>query len=164
VTGPDVFFEPLVGWRAWKAERHLLYSVNWDTPWPGMKRMEGGCAFGSQAAGGFVMHEVPSSSCHCGIYAFKTRAQADELALRVLDLSWDILTAEEAVALGRISMWGRVVETERGYRAQYAYPYDVILLGGSEQQAQAIREFYAVDVSCEPIPPNWLAARAPRAA
>ena len=137
---PDVFLEPLVGWRTWRAERHLLYSVNSDTPWPALRRMEGECTFGSQAPGGFVMHEVPSRSCHCGIYAFKTRAQAEDLARRVL---------------GRVSMWGRVVETERGYRAKYADPYEVFVLGGTDSLTRSIREFYAVDVSREDIPTAW---------
>lgn len=164
MTEPEVFFEPLLGWRTWRVERHSLYSLNWDTPWPAQQRLEGGCGFGSQAPGGFSMHEVPFRSCHCGIYAFKTRAQAESLARRVLDLSWDILTDEEAVAIGRISIWGRIIETERGYRAQYAYPYDVIVLGGTERKVQEIREFYAADVSFEEVPREWLPERANRAA
>jgi len=51
------------------------------------------------------------------------------------------------LALGRVSLWGRVIETERGFRAERAYPYDLLLLGGTEQLARRLRSRYAVDVS-----------------
>ena len=50
------------------------------------------------------------------------------------------------VALGRVSLWGRVIENVDGWRAQYAYPYDLLLLGGDQAQASELRRRYAVDV------------------
>jgi hypothetical protein len=51
------------------------------------------------------------------------------------------------LALGRVSLWGRVIENIDGFRAQYAYPYDLELVGGDEQLAGALRARYAVDVT-----------------
>lgn len=33
------------------------------------------------------------------------------------------------VVTGRVALWGRVIEHERGYRAQYAYPFELFLPG-----------------------------------
>ena len=50
--------------------------------------------------------------CTCGIYAHKTREQAVSTARRRLG----------TVVIGEVELWGRVVEHELGYRAQYARP------------------------------------------
>jgi hypothetical protein len=34
-----------------------------------------------------------------------------------------------------------------GWRAQFAYPYDVVLFGGDEKTARELRRRYAVDVA-----------------
>jgi hypothetical protein len=87
-------------------------------------------------------HRAPARSCECGIYAFKSREDAETLAREKADTA--------VLAVGRVSLWGHVVETERGYRSQHAYPYDVALLGGSEQLARELRDRYAIDVTCAP--------------
>ena len=51
------------------------------------------------------------------------------------------------IALGSVSLWGRILARERGYRAQYAYPYELFVIGGNEQIARELRDRYAVDVS-----------------
>jgi hypothetical protein len=51
------------------------------------------------------------------------------------------------IALGSVSLWGRILARERGYRAQYAYPYELFVIGGDEQIARELRDRYAVDVS-----------------
>jgi hypothetical protein len=50
------------------------------------------------------------------------------------------------MALGRVSLWGRVVARENGFRAQYAYPYELFLIGGGDDLARRLRRLYAVDV------------------
>lgn len=49
-------------------------------------------------------------------------------------------------AFGRVSLWGRVIEHESGWRAQYAYPYALTLETLDEDAALVIRREYAVDV------------------
>jgi hypothetical protein len=46
-----------------------------------------------------------------------------------------------------VSLWGKILARERGYRAQYAYPYELFVIGGDEQMARELRDRYAVDVS-----------------
>ena len=36
---------------------------------------------------------------------------------------------------------------ENGFRAQYAYPYELFLIGGDDDLARELRCLYAVDVS-----------------
>jgi hypothetical protein len=51
-------------------------------------------------------------------------------------------------------LWGRVVEHELGWRAQYAYPY-ALTVHGPPEVARAIRALYAVEVEeAEPIEPT----------
>jgi hypothetical protein len=60
--------------------------------------------------------------------------------------------APDLAAIGRVSLWGRVVETQRGYRGQYGYVYDIILVSGGEAEARDLRARYAVDVSVATVP------------
>jgi len=55
--------------------------------------------------------EVPDESCTCGIYALKSRTA-------IVCSPY----AREADAVGAVSLWGKIVPGEDGYRAQYAYP------------------------------------------
>lgn len=61
---------------------------------------------------------APEEHCDCGLYAVND--------LRHLDLYRDPVARNDgtciAIAAGRVSLWGRVYEHEKGYRAQYAYP------------------------------------------
>jgi hypothetical protein len=38
------------------------------------------------------------------------------------------------------------VVRENGFRAQYAYPYELFLIGGEDALARELRQLYAVDV------------------
>jgi hypothetical protein len=40
-----------------------------------------------------------------------------------------------------------VLARENGFRAQYAYPYELLLIGGDGDLARELRSLYAVDVS-----------------
>jgi len=50
------------------------------------------------------------------------------------------------IAIGRVSLWGRILARENGFRAQYAYPYELFLIGGEDTLARELRGLYAVDV------------------
>lgn len=49
-------------------------------------------------------------------------------------------------AWGSVSLWGRVIEHEQGWRAQYAYPYALSVESPDDAVATAIRREYLVDV------------------
>ena len=86
-------------------------------------------------------HGAPNSDHDCGIYACREREDAERL-IEQLDGRGRLPTA-----LGRVSLWGRVIENTGGWRAQFAYPYDLELFGGSRELAAALRRRYGVDVA-----------------
>ena len=143
----DQSLEPVVGWRIWRVgEDGLLRAVAWGVQWQPQARFDAVCEdtpspFWHHGVA-HAPHPAPERGCECGVYAFKERADAELLAREKVD--------REPLVLGRASLWGRVIETERGYRAQYAYPYDLELLGGSAALAHELRARYAVDVSLAP--------------
>lgn len=71
------------------------------------------------------------------------------------------------LALGLVSLWGKIIEAEEGWRAQYAYPRMIWLLppthrlSGTEPEADEraaqtlialLRRFYRQPVSTAPAP------------
>jgi hypothetical protein len=139
--------DPVLGWRVWRVgDDGLLEAVVWGSPWHPRQRFHASCEDAPSPfwpGSGLAPHRPPARDCECGIYAFKRRADAELLAREKVD--------GRPLALGRASLWGRVVETERGYRAEFAYPYDVEVLGGSSALAGLVRSRYAVDAA--PAPP-----------
>jgi hypothetical protein len=144
--------EPILGWRLWHVRPHggdfrLESFTRHHVSWPSLSRLEASCA-----AHGFG---APATGHECGIYAFKTRELAEELLRRYVGVRHCYGRENEIpppprgrpIALGSVSLWGRILERERGYRAQYAYPYELFLLNADDVIAQALRRLYAVDVS-----------------
>jgi hypothetical protein len=148
----EFYTEPIVGWRLWHARLHegeyRLESFTWHhVSWPAGRRFEARCAIHQENA--------PAPGHECGIYAFTTRQLAEDLLRRYTgvrqhygrpDRELPPLRQGSPLALGRVSLWGRIVARENGFRAQYAYPYELFLIGGNEGIARALRRLYAVDV------------------
>jgi len=89
-------------------------------------------------------HDAPRAGHHCGIYAFRERADAEALLRQLLPVG--PAAGRLPAAIGRVSLWGRVIENTGGWRAQFAYPYDLVLFGGEASLATELRNRYAVDV------------------
>jgi len=92
---------------------------------------------GGAAARGLVRHRSRGAPrvppCRCGIYAFK-RARA--LAPGLLRIApWSVL--------GLVALTGRVVEHERGYRAQRAEVLAVAVVGGGHVVCRSDTGFVA---------------------
>src|SRR4029079_13378284 len=68
--------------------------------WPARERMTAACGRGSA-------HTPPQATCECGVWAFRDyeRAYAELLAYA---------HGATPVVLGRVRMWGRLVEAEHG--------------------------------------------------
>lgn len=64
------------------------------------------------------------SGCSCGVYAFRSADDAFAYLVKVRDR---LMSMSVEVSLGTVSLWGRVVECERGYKAQFAYPHHIYL-------------------------------------
>ena len=145
--------EPILGWRLWHVRLHgddyRLESFTWHhVSWPPKRRFEAGCRLHRDAA--------PVADHDCGIYAFRTRAHAEDLLRRYTGIRHRYgreyrelppVRHGRPIALGSVSLWGRILAREKGFRAQYAYPYELHLIGGDERIARALRARYAVDVS-----------------
>ena len=146
----------IVGWRAWrlwpdfeqvKSMPHmrddlplLLRAVAYHNTYPVMEKMTAICLCAQNAVNARAIfingtpsmanpagiedfapqHVAPDWNCNCGIWAFKT---LDHLMAVLGQHHYGKLPV-----LGTVNMWGRVIETENGFRAQYAYPKELWLV------------------------------------
>jgi hypothetical protein len=106
-SAPDLV-EAVIGWRVWRVDaRHRLCSALRDEVWQPRRPLVAACG---------VDHAAPDQGCDCGIYAVRRPEQAQAYLVG--------RNRPEAVhrVLGRVALWGRVVECEQGWRAECAYP------------------------------------------
>lgn len=95
---------------------------------------------------------TPFGPCTCGIYAFESmgdamaywRDQGGSLVQSVL------FGRSFRGLMGRLAMWGHVIEHERGYRAEYAYPAQLFCLESDTEWAGKVGETYRVPVTVFP--------------
>jgi hypothetical protein len=127
VSAPD-YAEALIGWRVWCVVRRgaelRLGSVIQDDVWPIGTPFVARCRAHEPPANRSLLreperHVVPAADCTCGIYAAREPAGA-----------WTYLRGRDDArtvtrVIGRVALWGRVVEHEDGWRAERAYPLDV---------------------------------------
>ena len=124
-NAPD-YIEPTVGWRVWlvvanDARQLCLRSITFVTVWTPRAELRARCIRPRRLLARIRRespHEVPALGCDCGIHAAKDAAAA----VGYLSAYEDLL---KGVALhrviGTVSLWGKVVEGERGWRASHAY-------------------------------------------
>jgi hypothetical protein len=151
LSDTGIVTEPLRGWRAWQVldSRDGPVLASWwvTALWPARRPLEARCS---------VHGPRPAAHHPCGIHAFG----ACEEALAYLDRSRDaapllfVRRPQRALGLviGRVSGWGRAVCHSRGWRSQFAYPYDLYLLRGDSALGRTLAGRYAVDVA--PFPPG----------
>lgn len=118
VRVPDMV-QCIVGWRAWTLRNGLLGALGVDVSWSPKEAIRAECKGGSQ------FHVAPHWGCQCGIWAFK---DIDRL-LAVMGQKY-----AGVCVVGSVDLWGKVIETENGYRAQYAYPKELWLLDNSLEE------------------------------
>jgi hypothetical protein len=135
MRAPD-YFEPLIAWRAWlvvaEGEEIRLSSVVYRNSWPPRCELEASCHRRVFSLPGIwrkksTGHSAPAEKCRCGIHG---AIEADHAASYVANdlwqdepLRWPILHR----AIGRVSLWGTVVECKDGWRASHAYPQRIYL-------------------------------------
>ncbi len=111
-AAPD-YLEPVLGWRIWRVVkckgRYVLASLFNNVVWVPGTALDARCFAIVRLFG----HRAPDEKCHCGIYAARREA-----------IDWELLgrRALTPLAVGRVYLWGPVVEAERGWRAEHAYP------------------------------------------
>ena len=148
---PD-YVEPVVGWRVWftreDQDRTRLRSLFHDLCWPVREPFAAECLrrrlpFRQRD------HPAPAASCRCGIYAASL-----ERVGPYLELGWPQERAGPVV--GRVSLWGTVVECEQGWRASLAYPERlyVPVLCATRHESRAAR--VALDLTDYGVPVELL--------
>jgi hypothetical protein len=138
---PD-FISPIVGYRVWNWHANELKSVNGEVWRPG-RALTANCPKGN--------HEPPADGCSCGVYAAKSYQHLQEII-------YPSKFAEAfAFVHGEVYLWGKVVEHDLGYRAQFACPKSLVLPSNIDPRLETSRleslMVYGADIS---IPPNVL--------
>lgn len=95
--------EAIVGWRSWFVSGGRLSSLTFDHKWPVGKELTALCT-------DVKNHRPPQQRCGCGVYALKS--------LEILKTS----SYFNGECFGQVALWGKVIEGENGYRAEFAYP------------------------------------------
>jgi len=106
---PD-YISPVIGHRVWRWDAAGLSSLN-DKRWPPRYPLAARCGAGNA----HEAHQVPQPECTCGVYAAKSREHLRSMGY------------ERYGICGQVHLWGKVVEHERGFRAQFAYPKSLVL-------------------------------------
>lgn len=101
--------EPIIAWRAWQPSGKQLKAIGQGMAWPAKKPMKAKCV----SRGG---HKAPEMQCECGIWAFRD--------LETLLPAADSYASQDLI-VGSVYLWGRVIECENGYRAEFAYPKEL---------------------------------------
>lgn len=118
---PD-YISPLVAYRIWQWDATGLRSLNGER-WVPCQPLHAVCradACGSIAGLSKTTHnaaELPGFNCTCGVYAAKTTEHLRQCGYKRFAVH------------GEVYLWGKVVEHERGWRAQHAYPKTLFLAG-----------------------------------
>ena len=114
--------EPIEGWRAWRLHRNQdgALRIAPTTPradWEPGVQIHATCS-GSHTRLYMVFnpeletqHRSPEPGCTCGVHAMKEPQRLRRAR-----------PGKMAGVIGTISMWGRVIEHTRGWRAEFAYP------------------------------------------
>lgn len=139
---PD-YCTPLVGYRVWRVMKGgLLTGVHVCEPWAPKQAHKANCQrkYGSNFNGASysdsetsphlvdgVFQPTPVFSCLCGLWAKRTDADLFQAA------SADEAPHYEGYAWGTVSIWGRVIEHDNGWRAEFAYPKELKATSDAEQ-------------------------------
>jgi hypothetical protein len=142
--------EPLRGWRAWQVVQRddgpALASWWVNALWPALRPLEARCG----------IHGARPAAHHvCGIHAFDAREHAVAYLRRAREAPLLFVRRPEralGIVVGRVSGWGRAIAHARGWRAQFAYPYDLYLMQGDRALARKLADRYAVETY--PFPPD----------
>lgn len=126
---------PIIAWRAWGLTTNdkgwLLAGLGVNEEWVPRKVMTAKCI--SDRFGLMLSlwgtdkprkHLSPGSECNCGVWAFRT---LEELLSALKEY-------KDVRVIGMVYLWGRILECEKGYRAQHAYPAELWLLDDSLEE------------------------------
>jgi len=139
--------EAVVAWRFWdlggSEDRLLLRSPFRSTTWPIGEPLHAEClGLNLPGRGPGRKHDAPGDDCRCGVYGATYRE------LRAF-LRTSLVRPSSLPVLGRVQLWGRLVGNEFGWRAEWAYPEQLLVstLSGNAFAVAGALEAYDVRVS-----------------
>ena len=130
------YIDPIISWRAWTVcapgvcdcfekrgrGRALIRSVTFSLPWLRRKATRAHCLNrwrnDARAVNGSIHHCAPDQTHGCGIYSVKSMEYAKE---------WGQHSKSKFAIIGEVKVWGRVLQYEDGYIAEYAYPLSFLV-------------------------------------
>jgi hypothetical protein len=120
---PD-YLSPITAYRTWQWDTEGLKSLN-NTLWfPGQEAVAVTGMHGCPGAAAdfdwklnpmISKHSAPGAGCSCGIYAAKNFEHLANIGYLGQGIH------------GEVYLWGRVVDHQLGYRAQFAYPKNLTI-------------------------------------
>jgi hypothetical protein len=151
-AGAPDYVEPVVAWRTWCVVETdstvRLRSVVHETVWSPCVALDAQCLYH-----GRVGHEAPSPSaaCTCGIYGARDLVAALEYVFTPSTRA----TIPNRV-IGRVSLWGRVLESDGGWRAEHAYPERLLVAPAREDADGSVASEVARKLSAYRVPVEGL--------
>jgi hypothetical protein len=135
VTAAPDYCEPIVGWRLWSVGvddgRARLASHVSPAVWPPGRELVATCdARRRELRRPWRLHPTdhaaPALRCTCGVHAMgRIGYLSTYLPLANRPYWW--MRAPVRQAIGRVTLWGEVVEGARGWRASHGYPAELWL-------------------------------------
>jgi hypothetical protein len=147
---PD-YFEAITAYRCWDVfPNGLLCGQAVQEPWPMFQPMVARCA-AAGSANGYAAHvsdlgdyiDAPVFACDCGVHAYRTLEEAERRITADPNAGY-VFHRPSIRAWGALKLWGKLVEHEQGYRAQFAYPSDLFC----EDEALALKVSALYGVPC----------------
>jgi hypothetical protein len=155
VIAPEPSREPIVGWRQWNfMYPHFLANLGNDTIYVPREKIEARCeqysTIGTLAHPKDHSEPAPHVPCTCGIYAYKEKSRLLREIKNIYSGLRLVANNRYVPIYGEINLWGKVIEHEDGYRAQFGYPKRLWCTPAIEPLAGWIG--YVYGVPCEVTP------------
>jgi hypothetical protein len=140
VPVPEADRGAITAWRCWFVlpEENLLRPIfKRGLAWKPREALEAVCPD--------ELHEVPADRCKCGVWAASEPENLHEVKW-TFSPPKGIDPLPGVLVVGQISMWGRLIEHERGWRSSHAYPKHLYVFADDPALAAALRDTYLVPV------------------
>jgi hypothetical protein len=137
---PEADREAITAWRCWfvlPEECRLRPIYRRGLVWKPREALEAVCPD--------QVHEVPDDRCKCGVWAVSAPEDLHEVTWTSVPPK-GIEPLPGVLVVGQISMWGRLIEYEFGWRSSHAYPKHLYAFTDDPALAAALRDTYLVPV------------------
>lgn len=128
--------EPILAIRAWNifhdnGQYFLSSCFQYNIIWPRESKLSALCLSDDPWMSSGIKHTAPIKDCDCGIYAIKKLPNEEEL------IPWD-----DKSIIGLAYVWGKIIEGDKGYRAQFCKP--AALLEDGKKETKVLAQNYSV--------------------